>query len=136
MKKEFEGVVIETNGNTAKVRTSIHNDCENCGFCPGNNAMIFEVINKVGAKVGQRIIIEKNETNTLLAAFIIYILPLVVIGCGIYLGYYLSSRLLFSADLLMIIGGVVFGLPMIVFVRRLDRSLQSQKPIIIKVKGE
>ncbi|RNC29603.1 MAG: hypothetical protein AWM53_00218 [Candidatus Dichloromethanomonas elyunquensis] len=131
MKKLFEGVVIESNGETAKVRCSIHGDCENCGMCPGSNAMILDVTDKVGASIGEQVFIETKETNMLLAAFTIFLLPMLAIGLGIFLGYYLSSRLMISVKILMISGGLIFGLPAIDTVRRQDKSLQSEKPIIV-----
>lgn len=132
MEKLVEGVVIDTSGEIAKVRTSIHSDCESCGMCPGNNAMILDVIDEIGAEKGQRVLIKNKETNMLLAAFTVYILPLLAVGLGILLGYYLASRLNISSVVLMTLMGVIFCLLAIFIVKRLDRSLQSEKPIIIR----
>jgi sigma-E factor negative regulatory protein RseC len=134
MEKLIEGVVIESNGETAKVRCSIHSDCENCGVCPGSNAMIIDVTDGVGAQVGEQVLIESRETNMLLAAFMMFVLPLLAVGLGIYLGYYLSFRLMISATLLMILGGLLFGLLAVFIIRRLDKSLQSEKPTIVGTK--
>ncbi|MEN6349937.1 MAG: SoxR reducing system RseC family protein [Syntrophomonas sp.] len=132
MEKLIEGVVIESNGQTAKVRCSIHSDCENCGVCPGNNAMIIDVTDEVGTTVGQQVLIDNKQTNVLMAAFMIFVLPLLSVGLGIYAGYYLSSRLMISATLLMVIGGLIFGLLAIYVIRRFDKTLQSEKPNIIR----
>lgn len=132
MEKLIEGVVIETTGETAKVRCSIHSDCENCGVCPGSNAMIIDVSDQVGAQVGQQVLIESKETNMLLAAFMIFVLPLLAVGLGVFLGYYLSIRFMISANLMMILGGLIFGLLAIFIIRRLDQSLQSEKPTIVR----
>ena len=132
MEKLIEGIVIDSSGDTTKVRCSIHSDCENCGVCPGNNAIILDVTDEVGAKVGERVLIESKETNMLRAAFMIFMLPLLAIGLGIFLGYYLSSRLMISAALLMTMGGLIFGLPAIYIIRRLDKTMQSEKPNIIR----
>lgn len=132
MEKLVEGVVIESNGETAKVRCSVHSDCENCGVCPGNNAMIIDVTDGFGTQVGQQVLIDRKETNMLLAAFTIFVLPLLAVGLGVFLGYYLSFRLMISAKLLMILGGAVFGLAAVFIIRRLDQSLQSEKPTIVR----
>ncbi|HWP97131.1 MAG TPA: SoxR reducing system RseC family protein [Syntrophomonadaceae bacterium] len=132
MEKLIEGVVIESTGETAKVRCSIHSDCESCGVCPGNNAIIIDVTDQVGAQIGQQVLIESKETNMLLAAFMIFVLPFLAVGLGIFLGYYLSLRLMISAKLLMILGGLIFGFLAIFVIRRLDKSLQSEKPTIVK----
>lgn len=133
MERFIEGVVIKTSDKIAKVRASIHSDCEQCGLCAGNNAVIFDVVDKIGVERGQRVLIESKETNKILAAFLVYIFPLLTIGCGIFLGNYLSSRLMISASLLMTLGGLIFGLPVLYFLKRLDRSLQEEKPSIIRI---
>ncbi len=132
MEKLVEGVVIESDGETAKVRCSVHSDCENCGFCPGNNAVIIDVTDEVGTQVGQQVLIDKKETNMLLAAFTIFVLPLLAIGLGISLGYYLSFRLMISAKIMMVLGGLIFGLAAFFIIRRLDQSLESEKPTIVR----
>lgn len=132
MEKLIEGVVIESDGETAKVRCSIHSDCENCGMCQGSNAMIIDVADEIGARVGEQVLVENKETNMLLAAFMMFVLPLLAVGLGIYLGYYLSFRCMISAKLLMILGGLLLGLPAVFIIRRLDKSLQSEKPTILR----
>lgn len=81
-----EGIIIETVGKMAKVKTSRHNDCANCGSCPGNSAAVLDVRNPVGAKVGQKVIIELQEVNMLKAAFTVYILPLLALFVGAMAG--------------------------------------------------
>ena len=132
MEKLIEGVVIDTSGDCAKVRISVHSDCENCGVCPGNNAMILDATDEIGAETGQRVLIETKENNMLLAAFAIYMLPLLAIGLGVFVGYYISSRLMIPSTLLMILGGIVFAVPALYIVKRLDKSLQPDKPVIVR----
>lgn len=136
MKEFIEGVVIASTAETAKVRCSIHSDCENCGVCPGNNAVILDVINKMGADVGDRVFIENKATNGLLAAFMIFVLPLLAVVLGVLLGYYLASRFMISAKLMMISGGLTFGFIAFYFIRRLDKSLQKEKPTIVKIRND
>jgi sigma-E factor negative regulatory protein RseC len=132
MEKLIEGVVIENSGGAAKVRISVHSDCENCGACPGSDAMILDAVDEIGTETGQRVLMKSKENNMLLAAFLVYIFPLLAVGCGIFLGYYLSSRLMMSSALLMTLGGLIFALAAIFIVKRLDRSLESEKPVIVR----
>jgi sigma-E factor negative regulatory protein RseC len=134
MKELTEGVVIEVTEHTAKVRASIHGDCDHCGMCPGSNAMILDVVNEAGAAVGDHVFIENRTMNGVLAAFIIFLLPILAVILGIVLGYYLSFRFMLSAKLLMISGGSLFGLTAFIFIRRIDKSLQSEKPTIVKIE--
>ncbi|MGE5390751.1 MAG: SoxR reducing system RseC family protein [Deltaproteobacteria bacterium] len=134
MPDQVEGVVIETNGETAKVRCSVHSDCENCGVCPGADAMIIEVDSVEGLKPGDSVLVDNRESNMARVAFMVYIFPLLVVGCGIILGYYLSLRFMFSQALSMTIGGLVFGVAAIIIIKHVDKSLQSAKPIIRPIK--
>ncbi|MHC1684600.1 MAG: SoxR reducing system RseC family protein [Clostridiaceae bacterium] len=35
-----------------------HSDCKNCGACPGDNSVIIDVDNKIGAKIGQMVLLK------------------------------------------------------------------------------
>ena len=133
MQKLIEGVVLEVSGEIAKVKINRHSECSNCGACPGDSAMVLEVTDTIGVKAGQRVQIESKETNMLFAAFVIYLFPLIDIGIGIYLGYVLSNIFSLSKALMMTIGGALLGLISILIIKRLDMTLQAEKPIIIKV---
>ena len=134
MPNQVEGVIIETNGGTAKVRTSVHSDCENCGVCPGSNAMIIEAINLEGVKPGDSVVVESKQSHMVLTAFLIFIFPLIAVGGGILLGNYLSRRLMMSSVLLMTLGGLLFGVAAIYIIKYLDKKLESEKPIIRSIK--
>ncbi|WP_406542265.1 hypothetical protein [Clostridium ljungdahlii] len=55
MKRESEGIVIETSESIAKVRASRHGDCKSCGACPGDNAIVVDA----------KIRLEQNLVNML-----------------------------------------------------------------------
>jgi sigma-E factor negative regulatory protein RseC len=134
MKEISEGVIVEDNGKTAKVKLSRHSECSSCGLCPGEDAIIIDAYNKAGAAIGQRVTVEITNQNVLKAAFIVYILPLLAVGAGIILGLWLSGLLKISSVLCASIGGIVLLLASIFSIKYFDRSLQLKEdlPIIIK----
>lgn len=134
MSNLIEGVIVEIDGETAKVRTSVHSDCENCGVCPGSNAMIIDAIDPVGVKPGDSVLIESKQSNMLLAAFMIYIFPLLAVGCGILFGYWVSAQWMVPQALSMTLGGLILGVGSIAAVKYLDKTLQSDKPVIRSLK--
>ena len=84
MIKEEEGIIIEiSKSNIAKVKVGRHNECKNCGACPGDSSVVIEAKNLLGAKTGQRITFQMKETNMLMAAFVVYIAPLIVVALGV-----------------------------------------------------
>ena len=64
MIKEEEGIIIEiSKENIAKVKVGRHNECKNCGACPGDNSVVIDAKNPIEAKIGQRIAFEMKDTN-------------------------------------------------------------------------
>ena len=130
-----EGIVIETNGNLAKVQASRHGDCKNCGACPGDQAMVVEVINDIGARKGQFVAFEVKEENLLKSSLVLFVLPLAAAAAGAALGNLLSAGLGLSGSIPAIIGGLLlFGLSL-VYVRHYDRKANAKKdyPVIKKI---
>ncbi len=131
-----EGIVIETSGKTAKVKTSRHNDCANCGACPGNSAMILEASNQLGAKAGQKVVVEIQEINMLKAAFTVYLLPLIMVAIGILAGGEFSSWTGASVVLPRFIGGAGLFFAALWYIKHYESNVRSDKkaqPVIIRV---
>ena len=85
--QQQEGIVVEVEGRIAKVKTSRHNDCENCGACPGNSAIVISAFSPMQVKPGQRVVVEVQEINMLKAAFVVYLMPLLAIFLGALEGH-------------------------------------------------
>lgn len=136
MKKKEEGVVIALEGQVAKVRASRHNDCESCGACPGDNAMIMDVYNPLEAKVGERVLFEMAAgSNMVKAAFIVYILPLLTAFLGFLIGRWAAYTFAWPVLTLEVIGTIVAFLLALVYVKSYDRSMAKTKmlPVIVNV---
>lgn len=140
MDKQQEGIVLEViGGNLAKVKTSRHNDCENCGACPGNSAMVLEARNDIGAKPGQRVAIEVQEINMLKAAFIVYIMPLIAVFLGVVLGWKIALQLGYEPILFQLAGGVTAFILSVVYIKFFDSSARmdvKMQPIIVRILSE
>ena len=136
MRREETGIVIETSENKAKVKASRHGDCENCEVCPGDNAMVVAVQNPIDASVGQRVAFEIQEANMLMAAFVVYILPLLALMVGAISGGILGNNL--GQDVLagQIGGGILFFAIAVVYMKRYDRAVKKNDqllPVITKI---
>ena len=136
MTRENEGVVIETFGDMAKVKSSRHGDCKNCGACPGDNATVLDVQNPLGAKPGQRVSFEIKETNMLKAAFVVYIMPLIAMFLGAVAGFWLGEKIGKPTVMFQIGGGILAFMLSIVYVKIFDKSAHGDKkmlPIITQI---
>ncbi|HWR44650.1 SoxR reducing system RseC family protein [Sporomusa sp.] len=137
MEKQQEGIVVEVSDGMAKVKASRHSDCENCGSCPGNTAIIVDALNPVGAERGQRVAIEVKEVNMLKAAFIVYMLPLITATGGAFAGNYLAGLYQAAGSLWYTIasGLAAFGLS-IIYIKYFDRNARTNdkmKPVITRI---
>ncbi|MDD4169098.1 MAG: SoxR reducing system RseC family protein [Desulfotomaculaceae bacterium] len=132
MKKGAEGIVIALDGKIAKVKASRHNDCDNCGACPGDNATVMDAYNQVDAKVGQRVNVEIPEANMVKAAFIVYLLPLITTFMGFLIGLWISQKYGFPALLSEVSASIVAFVLTILYIKYVDRSMTktTKMPII------
>ena len=139
MQKQQEGMVLEVSGRMAKVKTSRHNDCENCGACPGNSAMVLDARNSIGAKPGQRVLVEIKEINMLKAAFTVYILPLIAAFAGAIVGDFIGRFLGFEELISRLIGGSGMTLLSVWYIKYYDNSARmddKMQPTIIQIISE
>lgn len=139
MDKQQEGIVLEVSNHMAKVKTSRHNDCENCGACPGNSALVLEARNGIGAIPGQRVAIEIKEINMLKAAFIVYILPLISVLIGVVAGGLFAESFGYTPLLFQIMGGVVAFVLSVLYIKIFDSAARSDvkmQPVIIRILSD
>lgn len=136
MKKEQEGIVIELNDNIAKVKVARHSHCENCGACPGSNAMIVKAINDIGAREGQKVIFQIKEDGMVKAAFIVYIFPLLLVIAGLMMGSLTAEVINASAVNFQVAGGIVgfmFSIVVIIYYEKVYKCSVNKLPKIIKI---
>jgi len=128
---------LEVFDGMAKVKASRHSDCENCGSCPGNTAIVVDALNPLGAQRGQLVAIEVKEVNMLKAAFIVYMLPLIAAVAGVFAGTYLATTQMAADSMWYQVGGGVaaFGLSLM-YIRYFDRNARTNdkmRPVITRI---
>lgn len=137
MVKEEEGIVIEIiDNNIAKVKVGRHNECKNCGACPGDSSVVIEAKNPIGAKTGQRISFQMKETNMLMAAFIVYIAPLIAVVLGILVGEVIAKKLGYSVRDFQIGGGIIFFILSLFNIKKFDKfshNNDKMQPVITQI---
>ena len=135
--KEEEGIIIEIlQSNMARVKVGRHGECKNCGACPGDSALVIEAQNPIGAKAGQKIIFEAKETNMLMAAFVVYIVPLIAIIVGVIGGQGLAEKLGYSVQGFQVGGGILAFSLSVVNIKFFDKFAHNNKkmqPVITRI---
>lgn len=136
MNSQQQGIVISVAGEMARVKTSRHNDCENCGACPGNAAIVLDARNPLGAKPGQAVMLEVQEVGMLKSAFIVYMMPLIAMFLGALAGGWAAERLAHDALWFQIGGAVAAFAVAVLYIRYFDRSARDNKnlqPVITRI---
>lgn len=91
------GIVVETSGASARVRTLPQEACDGCPSCGTCGAQResaeLEVLNPVGARPGDRIVVDLDHRAFLKVTFLLYVLPVVALMAGAAAGLRLAGPL-------------------------------------------
>ncbi len=97
--------VIKSNGNKALVKINRQSACQKCNkdcLLAGNSheikEMKVEVDNPIGATAGQTVKLEMGESHLVLASLIIYVLPILGLIGGYFIGSWFGSHFLILSE--------------------------------------
>ena len=135
-----KAIVINTGGGTARVRTLPSEACAGCSSCGSCNAQRqdaeVEVINEVGARVGDRILIDIKTSAFLKATFLLYVFPIIGLTAGAMLGVQFAEYYGYDASACSAASGFGAFFLTVAFVRiqgnRMGRE-RAYQPKIIKI---
>ncbi len=134
---EHYGQVMELKGQDkaiVKVRPSL--SCSNCGRCGGffgdpekDRDRLVEVYNPIGAARGAFVRLEAKNAEMLLAAFLLYLLPLLALLAGLFAGrsLALARGLADSADMWGLGVGLILMLLTFFMLRLQEKRLAKGK---------
>jgi sigma-E factor negative regulatory protein RseC len=133
---EHFGQVMELTGkDMALVKVRQHHACGRCGACgrvfgdpEQRDTFMVEVNNPVGAKKGQLVCLEIGEREMLLAAVLLYLVPLIGLLAGLFAGRGLavSYGLGGNPDFWGLGLGLALMALIFVFLRAQDRKLARE----------
>ncbi|MEW5921865.1 MAG: SoxR reducing system RseC family protein [Bacillota bacterium] len=132
----FGQVVELKEHNKALVKVRHNLSCSNCGRCGGffgdpekNQYHLVEVFNPIGAAKGQLVRLEARASEMLMAAFLLYLLPLVALLVGLFAGraVALAGGLAGSADMWGLGTGLIFMVLLFSLLRLQERRLAKGK---------
>ena len=126
------GIVQKLQHNIAEVKitrsSACGESCASCGLCPGREAKFF-AINDINATVGDTVIIDMADGKVLGAAFLVYIVPLIMMIIG-----YFSGHAVFNSEALGIIMGFLFMAAAFIVIIRIDRNIRRKyTPLIVSI---
>ena len=115
------GLVVGLNGNMAQIHFLRGKQCANCGACltAGDNEMEIALTNSLGAKVGDRVVVDLSPKRVVQASLLAYAVPLAFLIAGVFLGGLVSD--LFGLILGIVACGLAYGI-----LRLVDRRNQKR----------
>ena len=129
------GVVESVNEKrgTAKVLFDRKSACDKCGMCltaKGEKMKVYvEVKHTLGAKVGDKVGVSMSDKFVLRAAFIVYVIPVILVGAGLFLFRKLADIWL----LLVIAVGLMLGIGVGILTDRLIRKKGTFAPTLSQI---
>ncbi len=137
-----EGIVTKTNSHTAWVKTTKTSACESCAakssctVLGGGKEMEVEAINNAGAKVGEKVVISFESAPLLKATFMLYVLPILFLLVGAFIGDTLAPSFDMDRSLCSLLMGLLFFVVSIKFVKSKGNKLaktDAYRPKITKI---
>lgn len=130
-----KGVIVKIKGDKATVQFDRKSACDKCHMCAvTKDSMKVQVVvkNTLNLNVGDYAAVEVGKRFVLTAAFIVYIIPLVLVGIGIGIGSVISEMWQAILALIGLVGGFVISVV-------LDRVLRKKKgfvPVMVDIPIE
>jgi sigma-E factor negative regulatory protein RseC len=94
---EEYGEVVEVHGSTARVKLGARQACAHCGICAkagdSSKEMLVDAYASEPLKKGDRVVLVMGSGVILKSAFVVYMVPLVALIAGYYLGKELADAL-------------------------------------------
>jgi len=128
------GLVVSTSGERAQVQVKRKAQCDKCGMCifpKGADTIDFDCINKVDAKIGDTVEIQKEEKNKILSYILIFLVPLLLIGASALVGL-----LLIKIDYWVLILSAITLTVWFILLSVIDKAVKKSgklSPVILNV---
>ena len=131
--------VIAVNGKRATVSVDKKDECSKCGMClfPKNASSVeFPAVNTVNAEVGDSVVIEKREGANLIGALLAFLVPLLLIGVSVIIGY-----TVLDSEIWILVLSVIFIFLWYTILAVIDKKLKNTLKFSVEIveiarKGE
>ncbi|MGF7057320.1 SoxR reducing system RseC family protein [Brassicibacter mesophilus] len=132
------GYITSINGNIAEISIKRSSSCgDKCGSCKGGcsvQGISVKSKNTLGAKVGDYVEIRTQTNIVLKSAFIVYILPLIMLIIGVFIGITVFEKLGFeNYESLGFIVGLIFLSISYFVLKSIDKRIKNKNQINFEI---
>lgn len=131
MKREFALVLETYDNNIAKVELQRSSSCDGCTICNSGKPVVLRAFNNINANKGDSVVIEVEELKKGMN-FFVYIIPLICLIAGYFLGNYISKLSNIEHNLGPIFSFIVFFAYTIWGIQKLKKDNKIIANIICK----
>lgn len=126
------GKVIKTQNNMAQAEiarsAACGDNCATCGLCHAKNMTVLAE-NTAGAAEGDAVLISMSDKKVLGAAFLVYIIPVIMLIIG-----YIAGNAVFKSETGAILSGFVLMAAAFLIIMFIDKRAKNRyTPKIVKV---
>lgn len=117
------GILTEIKGNVAVVSVDKKEECAGCGLClfkDNANVAEFYAKNSIGAKVGDKVIVEHSDSGKFLGTVMAFFIPLLLIGLAVLINY-----LFIKNDIWILILSGIFVAAWYFILAMLDKKIKN-----------
>ncbi len=128
------GTVIQLNNDRAIVSVKRRDECSKCGMCifPKNaDSIEFDAKNPIGAKVGDKVILQKAEGGKFLSAVLVFLVPVLLVALSAILGVFVIKNELWTA--LIGILAIILWYFILSFIDKAIKKRGKLSPVIIEI---
>jgi len=144
---EETGQVVDVEGDFAWIESERQSTCGNCSARKGcgtgviakvlgRKRMRLRVVNKVGARIGDHVVIGIAESGVVRGSLAVYAMPLAGLFAGALAGQLLGQRIMSTGSDWPAIAGAVVGLIASLFwLRRFGRATETDaafQPVVLR----
>ncbi|MBN2835805.1 MAG: SoxR reducing system RseC family protein [Candidatus Delongbacteria bacterium] len=133
-----KGYVLKADDNFAEITINLNSGCSACankGVCMvGDKPINLKVKNKIGMKKGDLVLFEISSSNRIMLSFLVFILPLI----NLFVGYYLGVKF-YETEISGIIGasiGLIAGGTELVVLNKILKDSDRVTPQNIRVVNQ
>jgi len=137
-----KGTVTKLDSTATYVKTTKTSACESCAAkdschtLGGGKEMEVEVINTIGAKEGDEVVMSLETSSLIKASFLIYVFPILCMIAGAVIGQEIVPNYNLSAAVWSLVLGFLFFFLAFLIVRLMGNKLSEKekyRPKIIRI---
>lgn len=137
------GLVVALNDKNAQVKIERKSACGSCKGCRMGSSeemsITIEVSNEIGANIGDIVEVDMETINILLAAFIMYGIPLIALLTGVFVSYLVSQIWVHGSDAVHMLIGILFMVSAFLIIKKNENKIKQStkfKPMVSQIVGK